>query len=322
MLLKRSGLPDAVRLLASSPQLAAAVESRRRARGAAYVAVTLLAGTVSPLAAGVLGLAVGFGALLLVTGSTSTEGLHPAIVVTAGLVLAFVPIPLFVHLWLVIFERRTLSTVGLPFGGWAARYARGWLVGIVLFGSPVAAMAVAGLAHSDVRAAGTVGLTALPGVALLLVGWAVQGAGEEVLTRGLMLQTVALRFGPVAGIAASSGVFALLHSLNANLTALAMLNLFLFGVFACVVALREGSLWGVCAIHSAWNWTQAQVFGLAVSGGAVPGGTLLGLRIVGPDIVTGGAFGPEGGLAVTAVLLAGTAMVLVRPGPLARSSAD
>ena len=36
----------------------------------------------------------------------------------------------------------------------------------------------------------------------------------------------------------------------------------------------------------------------------------VGLREAGPDLVTGGAFGAEGGLAVTAVLLAATAVVV------------
>ena len=41
------------------------------------------------------------------------------------------------------------------------------------------------------------------------------------------------------------------------------------------------------------------------------GGTLFDLMEVGPDIITGGAFGPEGGLAVTIVLVISTIIVWI-----------
>jgi hypothetical protein len=64
------------------------------------------------------------------------------------------------------------------------------------------------------------------------------------------------------------------------------------------------------AFHVAWNWVQGCLFGLVVSGQrSVP--TLINLQTTGPDVVTGGAFGPEGGLAVTAVFLVGIALVLL-----------
>jgi hypothetical protein len=148
-------------------------------------------------------------------------------------------------------------------------------------------------------------------VLIVAVGWLVQGAAEEALTRGFLLPTVAVRWGVVPGILLSSLVFAALHLLNPHLTPIGQLNLFLFGVFAALYALWEGSLWGVCAIHGAWNWVQSSVYGFAVSGQGQQTATLLDLREVGHDWMTGGAFGPEGGLAVTLVLLSGCALVWV-----------
>lgn len=90
---------------------------------------------------------------------------------------------------------------------------------------------------------------------------------------------------------------------------LVIVNLLLYSLFAAFYALREGSLWGVCAFHSAWNWAQGNFFGLAVSGNQADGGMLFDLMEVGPDWFTGGAFGPEGGLAVTLMLLVGIAIM-------------
>jgi membrane protease YdiL (CAAX protease family) len=101
----------------------------------------------------------------------------------------------------------------------------------------------------------------------------------------------------------SSLVFAVLHSLNPNLSPVAILNLALFGLFTALYALYERGLWGVFSLHSVWNWAQGNLLGFEVSGMAPPGGTLFDLMEVGPDIITGGPFGPEGGLSVTAVLI-------------------
>jgi membrane protease YdiL (CAAX protease family) len=104
-----------------------------------------------------------------------------------------------------------------------------------------------------------------------------------------------------------------MHGANAGLSVLALANLALFGLFAGCYALREGGLWGVCAVHSAWNWAQGSLFGFEVSGHAPQWSVLVRLRAQGPDWLTGGAFGPEGGAAVTAMLVLGLAAVLLWP---------
>jgi hypothetical protein len=88
-----------------------------------------------------------------------------------------------------------------------------------------------------------------------------------------------------------------------------MINLGLYGLFAALYALREESLWGICAFHSIWNWAQGNLFGLEVSGQSVSGGMIFNLMESGPDWLTGGAFGPEGGLATTIVLLLSMAII-------------
>lgn len=125
------------------------------------------------------------------------------------------------------------------------------------------------------------------------------------------MNVVGARYGPWLGVLASVLVFAMLHGLNPSVGPLPLFNLALFGLFAALYALREGSLWGVCALHSVWNWMQGNVFGLAVSGNSGSGPTLWDLGAAGPDRWTGGSFGPEGGLSVTLVLLAACVMWIV-----------
>jgi hypothetical protein len=59
----------------------------------------------------------------------------------------------------------------------------------------------------------------------------------------------------------------------------------------------------VFALHAVWNWAQGNLFGFAVSGMEIESGTLVDLMEAGPDQITGGLFGPEGGLVVTLVLV-------------------
>lgn len=235
------------------------------------------------------------------------SGLHQA----ALLIVAFAPFYLLIWLWLRHYERRPFWTLGFARAGAAWQYARGLLVGLLTFSAVVGLLAAPDAVAAEDGAAGQRGLAALAGVAVVAIGWVVQGAAEEVLCRGWILPVVGARYGLWVGVASNSLIFAILHGLNPNVGPLAVLNLVVVGVFLSLYALREGGLWGVCGWHAAWNWAQGNLYGFEVSGAAPAGGTLLDLREAGPDTLTGGAFGPEGGLAVTAVLAAGMVFLLL-----------
>jgi hypothetical protein len=227
------------------------------------------------------------------------------------LIVSFAPIYFLVWGWLFIFERRHLWTIGLELPGAAWKYLRGALIGFVMFSASVGIFAAMGFAAFETGSSQPQGLGAIGGIIVVLIGWVVQGAGEEVLTRGFLLPIISTRYGTLAGIILSSGLFMALHLLNPNLSPIALINLFLFGVFASFYALYEGGLWGVFAIHTIWNWVQGNVYGFQVSGGELTTATLFNLQEVGPDWLTGGAFGPEGGLAVTIVLVASCTLVWI-----------
>ena len=199
--------------------------------------------------------------------------------------------------------------MGLEKAGAVTKYLRGMLIGLVMFAASIGVSAAFGFIAVEHGGSQPRGLAALAGVLLVFLGWMVQGAAEEAITRGWLLPVIGARYKPVWGILIASSVFMVFHLLNPNLSGIALLNLFLFGVFTALYALHEGGLWGVFSIHAVWNWAQGNLFGFEVSGGAVPGGTLFDLMEVGPDAVTGGPFGPEGGLSVTVVLIASCVIV-------------
>jgi membrane protease YdiL (CAAX protease family) len=227
------------------------------------------------------------------------------------LVLAFGPIFLILWGWLTLFEKRPLWTIGLERIKAAQKYLRGLLIGLLMFSASVGLLAIFGYIDLEAGDPQQQGLTALGGVLLVFLGWMVQGAAEEAITRGWILPVIGARYKPLLGIVISAIIFATYHSLNPNLNPIAILNLFLSGLFFALFALYEGGLWGVFAIHTAWNWTQGNLFGFEVSGLTSTSGTLFNLMEVGPDAITGGTFGPEGGLAVTVVLVISCLLVWV-----------
>lgn len=270
-----------------------------------YPFLAVIYALVAPLVTSVI-VSIPLAAIFILTGKDHL-GAGAMLSSSAGmatlLVVGFGPMFFLVWAWLRLFERRPLWTVGLERQAWFAKYSRGAVLGLVMIGASVALPAAFGSTHLEGNSLGM--WAAIAGALLLLVGWVVQGAAEEVLFRGFLLQIIGAHYGVVVGVLTSSVLFALLHIFNANLSLLAVLNLMLFGVFTAFYTLKEGGLWGVFAIHSLWNWAQGNLFGLEVSGLPVQLDALIRLKGIGPVWLTGGAFGPEGGIVVTLVLSVG-----------------
>ncbi len=253
----------------------------------------------------------------------STQDLPPTL---AGLVMAlflfsaFVLVYIFVGLWARFYEGRPVWTLGYESRFALPRYAVGFAAGTLLFVGASAILMALGALVPEQGDPSRQGLPALGGVLIVLSGWIVQGGAEEVLFRGWTLPVLGARYRPWVGLAVSSLMFAAMHGLNNGLNWLALINLALFGLFAALYALREGSIWGISALHSAWNWVQGNILGFDVSGLEAGGVTLWNFKTQGPDWITGGAFGPEGGVAVTAVLLIGIAAILFWPSRSRRGS--
>jgi uncharacterized protein len=129
---------------------------------------------------------------------------------------------------------------------------------------------------------------------------------EEVMVRGLPLVLVAAALGRGTALLLIAGlVFALFHSLNPGVTPLGIGNIALAGIFLGLAFYAPGGLWTAFGAHLGWNSTlaalDAPVSGLPF---AIP---LLDYSAGDPAWLSGGRFGPEGGLmgtvAITAALL-------------------
>jgi membrane protease YdiL (CAAX protease family) len=136
---------------------------------------------------------------------------------------------------------------------------------------------------------------------------ALPAAAEEALLRGYPLQALTERWGPWSALAVTSVLFGALHLGNPGVTMIAVLNVMAAGVFLGVVYLRTASLWWATGVHLAWNWTTGYVADVPVSGLELLDAPLYEGVTRGPAWVGGGAFGPEGSLVATLLLVVATA---------------
>lgn len=152
-----------------------------------------------------------------------------------------------------------------------------------------------------------------------LLGFIAVGINEELAFRGYLLKNMAegfsgKRIGPRAAIVlafvVSSALFGFAHATNPGATVLSTANVALAGLLLGLPYMLTGELSMAIGIHIAWNLFEGTVFGFAVSGGAPPT-HLIDLDVHGPELWTGGAFGPEGGLCAVIWILVACVVILI-----------
>ena len=199
----------------------------------------------------------------------------------------------------------------LPFRALGCTPQRGWLRNLGI-GSALGALSLllaAALAmvtrgvHFTFDSAGAGAISQTLAVSLLIFLFA--AATEEMLFRGYPLQTLTRANLAWLGVLLTSLPFAAVHLANPNVVpGFTFVNTALAGVWLAIAYLRTRSLWLPFGLHWSWNWTQASLLGLPVSGiNRIAPAPLLHAFNSGPDWLTGGAYGIEGGAACTVALL-------------------
>lgn len=126
---------------------------------------------------------------------------------------------------------------------------------------------------------------------------------EELIFRGLPLVLLASAFGRGRAILIMAVVFGVAHGLNPEVTPLAIGNVALAGVFLGLAFFAPGGIWTAWGAHLGWNAMLAAL-------DAPVSGLPFRIPLINFDPgtitwLTGGSFGPEGGVAATIVLCIG-----------------
>lgn len=205
-----------------------------------------------------------------------------------------------------LIQKRKPDTLGFIKSGMGKEYLIGLVVGFVMFSSAVLICVAAGA----IKIEGFSETFSIGMFILFLLGFMLQGMAEEVICRGYVMVSIARRYSMWTAVISNAVIFAALHLLNNGISVPAFINLVLFGVFASLYFVKKGNIWGVAAVHSAWNLVQGNFWGLRVSGMVTECSVLRSTMVEGRELLNGGAFGPEGGLGVSVVLIVGICVLL------------
>lgn len=173
-----------------------------------------------------------------------------------------------------------------------ALLSSGFLIGMIAIGVPCLVL----LATHELRAvpaeAGSWTVAAAK-MALFLLPAA---AAEELLMRGYIFSVLRESVGWKTTLVATSIVFGLLHLHNPGADPETITTVIIAGFLLGTVLLVTESLYAAWTAHFAWNWTMAAGLHTSVSGLGV---TAPNYHVInnGPAWLTGGSWGPEGGVA-------------------------
>lgn len=135
----------------------------------------------------------------------------------------------------------------------------------------------------------------ITGLVIMLLIYAMVAWAEELQARGYWLQNLEEGLNLGWAFILSSLFFSLSHFLNEGFSWMAFLGLFVGGFDLAYGYIRTRRLWLPIGLHLGWNFFLGTVYGFAVSGWeGMP--SLVLQSVSGPEIWTGGAFGPEAGL--------------------------
>ena len=210
-------------------------------------------------------------------------------------------------------DRRPWSDVGLARASLKARaLVVGWMVGSGANLFTCGVLVLVGLMRFMPSAAGEDGtwVGAALRVSLVLVPAAL---AEEILCRGYLLTVIRDCVGTRGAVVLTSVMFGLLHVPNPGATPASVLVVMLSGLLLATVRIRFDSLYAAWMTHLAWNWTMAIPFHALVSGIRFEAPGYRGVA-VGATWLSGGEWGPEGGLVAAVGMSLGLGYFYLRRG--------
>lgn len=138
------------------------------------------------------------------------------------------------------------------------------------------------------------------------------GVMEELLMRAIILRLLMRAFGIWPALVVQAALFGAAHLANPNATPVAAAAIAVeAGLMLAGFYLLTGRLWMSIGVHAAWNFTQGWIWGAAVSGIPVTESLMVSAPKPGaPELLSGGAFGPEASLPAMVVGTAAAVIVL------------
>ncbi|WP_260704350.1 CPBP family intramembrane glutamic endopeptidase [Edaphobacter flagellatus] len=214
-------------------------------------------------------------------------------------------------------ERRPIAVYGLGGSRKLSNALTGAVIGLIAISLLVLLLDKAGFLIIDQR---LLAGSDIPRYALLWIpGFLAIGLFEEYFFRGYMQYTITRGFAGIAtriaprldprtvgfwsaAILVSFG-FGAIHGSNPGESPLGLFTAGFASLVFCFSLWRTGSLWWAVGLHTAWDYGQSFIYGVADSG-ALFGHRLLATHPAGSPLLSGGTTGPEGSIFCLVILVA------------------
>lgn len=209
--------------------------------------------------------------------------------------------------WKLI-EKKPLYEMGLTkrFGN----YFIGIIVGVLLLAVSVVAIRLTG----NIEYCGIYKNANYVYILLIIGGFIIQGATEEILCRGIVLHALKENAPVRIAIVVSTILFIMPHWLalfggEIIYGIIGIANLVLISVIFSLLTIHFKSIWAACGLHSFWNAILYSVLGLNLSGNDKTVTAIFSMQSVGENIWNGGIYGIEASLITTVVLAVATILI-------------
>ncbi|MDE5771498.1 MAG: CPBP family intramembrane metalloprotease [Ruminococcus sp.] len=203
-------------------------------------------------------------------------------------------------------EVRPVSSMGVRKNKVIPHYLTGLLTGIVMMTAITLLSVIFGVNSISLCKNINFGI-----ILLYLLGFFVQGMSEEFIFRGYLMTTIGGHHSSFLAVGISAVAFSFAHTANPGFNVLSCINLILFGVFAGLYMICFDDIWGVCGIHSIWNFMQGNFYGISVSGTGNTESVFRTTAMTKIGLLSGGKFGIEGSIFTTLVLSAGIVIIFL-----------
>ncbi|MGN1131245.1 MAG: CPBP family intramembrane glutamic endopeptidase [Ruminococcus sp.] len=209
--------------------------------------------------------------------------------------------------WKLI-EKKPLSEMGLTkhFGN----YFIGAITGVLLLAVSVVAIILTG----NIEYHGVFENADALVIVLLIGGFVVQGATEEILCRGVVFHSLKEKTSLTIAMDISTLMFIIPHLSSlfdggVIYGVFGIINLLLISTIFSLLTIRFKSIWAACGLHSFWNAILYCILGLNLSGKDETVTAVFDMQSVGENIWNGGAYGIEASVITTAVLAVAAVLI-------------
>ena len=210
-------------------------------------------------------------------------------------IIEFLSVMLCVWIFVRFIDRKPLESIGLTLKGYENDLRLGLMLGAGMIALGFLILFILGFLSID-------GFSfSIISIILYLALFIVVSFHEEIMMRGYVLNNLMQSMNRYAALSISSVIFMSIHLLNPNISFLSVINLFLAGIVLGIYYIHKQNLWLPIGMHLTWNFFQGPIFGFEVSG--IETKSIIGQSIKGNEIITGGAFGFEGSILATILIV-------------------